>query len=89
MRRRFTEANDNDIILNSIYELTHSFDGDGNALPTFFNIDEITDNYGLTEKEVIDIAEANGYNVYRIPGGEDLVNFTIIVTIMQNCVPMV
>lgn len=78
MRRRFTEANDNDIILNSIYELTHSFDGDGNALPTFFNIDEITDNYGLTEKEVIDIAEANGYNVYRIPGGEDLVNFTII-----------
>ena len=78
MRRRFNEANDSDLILNSIYELTHGFNGDGDSVASFFNINEITDNYGLSEKEVIDIAENNGYNVYRIPGGEDLVNFTVI-----------
>ena len=78
MRRRFNESSENDIILNSINELTHFFDDDGNESPTFFNISEITDNYGLSIKEVIDLAQKSGYNVYRIPGGEDTINSIII-----------
>ena len=78
MRKRLHEASDNDIILSSIYELTHLYDEDGNEVPSYFNIKEIIDNYGLSQKDVIDIAKNHNYNVFRIPGGDDLVNTIVI-----------
>ena len=77
MRRRLQEATEYDIILSVMDELTHTY-VDGRETPSYFDIDEITNNYGLSSSEVIDIAENNGYNVYRIPGGENLVDKVVI-----------
>jgi len=78
MRKRFVESSENDIILSSIYDLTHMYDDEGNEIPAYFNAQEISDNYGLSIEEVIDIAEKNGYNVHRIPKGDNLVNAVVI-----------
>lgn len=78
MRKRFVESSENDIILNSIYDLTHVYDDEGNEVPTYFNAQEISDNYGLSIEEVIDIAKSNGYNIHRIPKGDNLVNAVVI-----------
>ena len=47
-------------------------------MPTYFNINEINDNYVLTNKEVIDLAQSHGYNVYRLPGNDSLVTSIVI-----------
>ena len=70
MRKRFTEASENDIILDAIYELTH-YKVDGVTKPTFFDIKELRDNYGLTIKEIVDIANRNDYNVYKFKEDEN------------------
>ena len=77
MRKRLQEATEYDIILSVMNELTHNY-VDGRETPSYFVIDEITDNYGLSSSEVIDIAENNGYNIYRIPGGDNLVDKIVI-----------
>ena len=77
-RRRLYEANDDEVILNSIYDLTHVYGEDGDEYPFYFNAQEICDNYGLTMQQVVDIAKANNYNVYRVPVGEDLINIVVI-----------
>jgi len=77
MRKRLQEATEYDVILSVMDELTHTY-ADGREVPSYFDIEEITNNYGLSSSEVIDIAENNGYNVYRIPGGENLVDKVVI-----------
>lgn len=69
MRKRFIEASENDIILDTIYELSH-YKYDDVVMPSYFNIKDICDNYGLTKKEAIDIATKNGYNVFKLNGDD-------------------
>ena len=78
MRTRISEASDYNIMLNAMNELTHGYDSDGREYPTYFDIDEFASNFGVTYEEVIDIAENNGYNVYRLPGGDNLVTRTVV-----------
>ena len=78
MRKRFNEANENDIIVNTIQELVTSYNDEGEEIPSYFNIDELTDTYGLSTKEAIDIAENSGYNVYKISIGDGVSDSYIV-----------
>ena len=78
MRTKINEESDYNVMLKTLEELTQGYDPEGNKVAAYFDIHELMDNFGITMEEAIDIAENNGYNVYRLPGGDNLVNQVII-----------
>ena len=80
MKTRINEESDYNVILSAMNELTSGYDSKGNPRPRYFDIDELASNFGITYEEVIDIAENNGYNVYRVPGGDELVTRTLVAS---------
>lgn len=60
------ELEDKDIILDSIESLTRFYDDAGKEIPNFCRFKAIQDDFGLSDKELIDLAKDNGYNVFKI-----------------------
>lgn len=56
-------------ITKLMYLLTHYLDENNNEVASFCDASVFMNNYGLTIEEVIDIAKANGYNVFEIVDG--------------------
>ena len=60
------EIEDKDIILDSIESLTRFTNADGKEIPDFCRFKTIQDNFGLSDKDLLDLAKENGYNVFKI-----------------------
>ena len=78
MRTKIYEESDYNVMLKTLEELTQGYDSEGNKVAAYFDVHELMDNFGITMEEAIDIAENNGYNVFRLPGGDNLVNQVVI-----------
>lgn len=57
---------DINVILDTIYSLSHIRDIEGKDTPSYCFAHDITDIFGLSDEEVKDIALQNGYNVFNI-----------------------
>lgn len=71
--KHYTE---DDSILNEIESLTHLYLDDGEEVidrPWYCMLNTITDNYMMSNQEVIDLAEKNGYIILRLPSVGDFV----------------
>lgn len=60
------EVEDKDIILDSIKSLTRFTDAVGKEIPDFCRFKTIQDDFGISDKELLDLAKDNGYNVFKI-----------------------
>lgn len=66
----------NKIIIDSMFELSH-YKLDEELKPSYFDVKEICDEFGLSTKEAIDIAKESGYNVYKF--NEDYLERPLVI----------
>ena len=69
---RKSKIEDLDIILDTIDSFTHFYDVDGNKISSYCMFKALQDNFGLSSKELTDIAKEYGYKVFKIPAVGDM-----------------
>lgn len=68
-----------DEIVSTIDDHTHTVDVDGNKVPSYCFVHDITDIFGLSNDEAVDVAKENGYVVYKvIPNDADIEDGLVI-----------
>lgn len=61
---------DIDLIVDYIETMTHDYNIKGEKIPTFCMFKALNDNFGLTDRDIIDIAKQNDYKVFKLSSNE-------------------
>ena len=70
---------DKDAIVSEIDSLTHTIDIEGEKVPSYCFVHDITNTFGLSDDEAIKIAKDNGYIVYKVvPNDADIESGLVI-----------
>lgn len=65
------DVNEQDVA-KTIYKLCHIKDVDDNDAPSYCFLHEITDIYGITDDEALNIARKYGYNIIKVFSNEEI-----------------